>query len=415
MRRPDDRGSLGTGHVNGKADRAIRSGSPLTAIGPLALGAIVVIGTLLNLPNPPGLLAFVPYAVVGSTLVIRRRGQRIGWLLLLMAVLFSVVGRGIDVTNALAATSWEHLLAPLAWLGTMAGVSLFAGMATLSAVFPSGVLPAGAIGRWSRGGIVLIGLVALLQAVVPDLSITLPDGRTITILNPIGIAPDWPGWVVFDGAAPYLVVLAGLVICVAGLLLRFRRAAGVEREQDKWLLASLALVAAAVLFGFVAATTVNPEGTWAWFPALLAFPLPPIAIGIAVMRYRLFDIDRIISRTIGYASVTLVLFAIFAGVNLTLQSVFEAVIGGGSVAVAASTLAVAALFNPLRGRLQRVVDRRFNRAGRSAELTVDRFAGRLRDQLDLETLGDELKSAAVSAVEPATATFWLRPRKAVRR
>lgn len=400
--------------MTGTADRAIRSGSRPTTIGPLALGAVVVLGTLLNLPNPPGLLAFVPYAVVGSILVIRGRGQRIGWLLLAMAALFSVVGRGIDVTNALTGTSWEGLLPPLAWLGTMAGVSLFAGMATLSTVFPSGVLPGGGIGLWSRAGLALIGAVALLQAVVPDLSITLPDGRTITILNPIGIAPDWSGWGIFDGAAPYLVVLFGLVICVAGLLVRSRRATGIERQQDKWLLASLGLVAAAVLFGFVAATTVNPEGTWAWFPALLSFPLPPIAIGIAVMRYRLFEIDRIISRTIGYAGVTLVLFAIFAGVNLTLQSVLEPVIGGGSVAVAASTLVVAALFNPLRGRLQRVVDRRFNRAGRSSELTVDRLAGRLRDQLDLETLGDELMSAAVTAVEPAAATFWLRQRKAVR-
>jgi hypothetical protein len=210
------------------------------------------------------------------------------------------------------------------------------------------------------------------------------------------------------------VALLGVVICVVGLLLRFRRSGGIERQQDKWLIASLALVAAAVAFGFIGTASVDPQGTWSWFPALLSFPLPPIAIGIAIMRYRLFEIDRIISRTIGYAGVTVILFTIFAGVNLTLQSVLEPLIGGGSVAVAASTLAVAALFNPLRGRLQRVVDRRFNRAGRSAELTVDRFAGRLRDQLDLETLGDELMSAAVIAVEPAGATFWLRQRKAAR-
>ena len=132
------------------------------------------------------------------------------------------------------------------------------------------------------------------------------------------------------------------------------------------------------------------------------------------MRYRLYDIDRIISRTIAYAGVTLVLFAVFAGVNLTLQSVLDSLVGGGSIAVAASTLTVAALFNPLRGRLQRVVDRRFNRGREGAELTVDRFAGRLRYQLDLDAIGSELTSAAVGAVEPTAATFWLRHRVAAR-
>ena len=110
-------------------------------------------------------------------------------------------------------------------------------------------------------------------------------------------------------------------------------------------------------------------GSWIWIPALVAFPLPPVAIGIAILRYHLYDIDRIISRTIAYAGLTLVLFAVFTGVNLVLQSIFERLVGGGSVAVAASTLAVAALFNPLRGRVQRVVDRRFNRARQDADET----------------------------------------------
>ena len=128
------------------------------------------------------------------------------------------------------------------------------------------------------------------------------------------------------------------------------------------------------------------------------------------MRYHLYDIDRIISRTIAYAGLTLVLFAVFTGVNLVLQSIFERLVGGGSVAVAASTLAVAALFNPLRVRGQRVVDRRFNRARQDADETAGRFARRLGDQLDLDTIGTELTSAAVGAVEPMTATFWLRGR-----
>ena len=295
----------------------------------------------------------------------------------------------------------------LAWLGTMAAIGLFAGLALLSATFPTGTLPGGGIGRMTRAALVVIVGIGLLQAVDPVFLTKLPDGTTVVLHNPIGIAPDWPGWSLLDGPA-YVVILGAILVCTVGLLIRFRRAGGTERQQYKWLLASFALIVVAITFGFTAGALVDPNGRWAWFPAVIAFPLPSIAIGIAIMRYRLYDIDRIISRTIAYAGVTLVLFAVFAGVNLTLQSVLDPLVGGGSVAVAASTLAVAALFNPVRGRLQRVVDRRFNRARRDAELTVDRFAGRLRYQLDLDAIGSELTSAAVGAVEPAAATFWLR-------
>jgi hypothetical protein len=230
---------------------------------------------------------------------------------------------------------------------------------------------------------------------------------TMDLHNPIGIAPDWSGWSFFDGPA-YLVVVAGLLLCVVGLVGRFRRAARIEREQDKWLLGSLALIVLAVVFGFVGVALFDPQGSWIWIPALVIFPLPPIAIGIAITRYRLYDIDRIISRTIAYGGVTLVLFGVFAGANLVFQSIFESLVGGGTIAVAASTLLVAASFNPLRGRVQRVVDRRFNRARQDADETTDRFARRLGDHLDLDTIGRELTSAAAGAVEPMTATFWLR-------
>jgi hypothetical protein len=379
----------------------------------VALGAIILLGVFLNLSNVVGLPPFLTYAIVGSLLVVRQPRHLIGWLLLVMAAGFSIVGRGVQVTEALIATGWAPLLPLLAWTGTMAAIGLFAGMALLSAVFPTGALPGGGAGRMTRVGLALIAGVGLLQAVDPAFSVPMPDGTTIVTYNPIGIAPDWPGWSLLDGPA-YLVVLGGLAICVVGLLHRFRRAGGSERQQFKWLLASLALIVIAVAFGFVGGALVDPQGAWIWVPALVTFSLPPIAIGVAIMRYRLYDIDRIISRTIAYVGVTLVLFAIFAAVNLTLQWALDPLIGGGSVAVAASTLAVAALFNPVRNRLQNVVDRRFNRARRDAELTAGRFAGRLRDQLDLDALGIELTNAAVGAVEPAAATFWLRQRKAVR-
>jgi hypothetical protein len=399
--------------MSGGAIRSTGSRSRVGAVAPIVLGAIIVLGVLLNLSSE-GLAPFLTYAIVGSILVIRRPRHPIGWLLLLMAALFSLVGRAPEVAAALIGTSWEPWLPLLAWIGSMAGIGLFAGMAVLSAVFPSGALPGGGIGRMTRAALAVMAGVMVLQAVDPVFLTQLRNGTTVVLHNPIGIAPDWPGWSLLDGPA-YVVVLGALMVCLVGLLLRFRRAGGIERQQYKWLLASLALVVGAVGFGFAAWAFVDPvEAEWIWIPAVFAFPLPPIAVGIAILRYRLYDIDRIISRTIGYAGVTLVLFAVFAVVNLTLQSVLDQLVGGGSVAVAASTLAVAALFNPLRGRLQRVVDRRFNRASRDAERTVERFAGRLRLQLELDAIGSELTTTVIASLEPAAATFWLRRRDLAR-
>ena len=137
-------------------------------LGPLALGAFVVIGTLLNLSNPPGLLAFVPYSVVGSLLVVRRPRHLIGWLLVLMAVEFSLVGRGPEVTAALYGTPWEPWLPVFGWMGTMSAIGLFVCLGLLTATFPTGRLPTGGIGRVTRAGLALSIPVALAQAVDPE-------------------------------------------------------------------------------------------------------------------------------------------------------------------------------------------------------------------------------------------------------
>ena len=144
-------------------------------------------------------------------------------------------------------TAWLPLLA---WIGTMSGIGLFAGMAVLAAVFPTGALPAGRIGRITRFALALIGAIALLQAVDPAFATTLADGSVFVVHNPIGIAPEWSGWALFDDGQVYVFVLLGIVICVVGLVIRFRRSSGIERQQDRWLLASLALVAVAVFIGF---------------------------------------------------------------------------------------------------------------------------------------------------------------------
>ena len=145
-----------------------------------------------------------------------------------------------------------------------------------------------------------------------------------------------------------------------------------------------------------------------WLVGLFGFGLLPVAIGVAVLRYRLYEIDRLISRTIAYATVTGVLVVVFGGVILLSQAILDPVTGGNTIAVAASTLAVAALFQPLRRKVQVRVDRRFNRARYDAERTVAAFAGRLRSEVDLGQLKAEIALTVATSVQPTSVSLWLR-------
>ena len=145
-----------------------------------------------------------------------------------------------------------------------------------------------------------------------------------------------------------------------------------------------------------------------WIPAEIAFVLPPIAIGVAILRYRLYDIDRVISRTIGWVIVSAVLATVFVLVILLVQAVLAEVTPSNTFSVAASTLVVAALFQPLRRSVQKRVDRRFNRARYDAERTLTAFAERLRDEVDLDQLRTEILSTVSQVVEPTTVSIWLR-------
>ena len=196
---------------------------------------------------------------------------------------------------------------------------------------------------------------------------------------------------------------------IVDLALRYRRAHTVRRTQMRWVL--VAAVTSAALMGSLVVLGEMVPGLWA--VALASLGLPVMAVAIAITRYHLYDIDRIVSRSISYALLTALLLVVFGGMILVLQSLVSgAVAGPGSKldprVVAASTLVVAALFNPVRVRVQSVVDRRFHRARYDAERTVAGFAGRLRDELDLPTLTGELRRTTNEAVEPTTTGVWLR-------
>ena len=286
--------------------------------------------------------------------------------------------------------------------------SLFFGeFVALATLFPTGRFSAGRVGLAGRIAVAIpLGFSAVL-AFAPSWQMTFTDGSTARVLLPFAVMPDWPGWPVLDNLV-YIGVLAALVIAVGTLIVRFRRTRGPEREQYKWLLAALAATLAAVIFAFAVIVLVDANGTWMWWPAVLAYPTIPAAIGIAIRRYHLYDIDRIVSRSVSYLAVTGLLAAVFGGLVVALQALLSGITQGGTLAVAASTLAAFALFQPLRRRVQLVVDRRFDRARVDAQTTVDAFAEHLRDELDLATLHDSLVATTGAAMRPTSTSLWLR-------
>jgi hypothetical protein len=230
-----------------------------------------------------------------------------------------------------------------------------------------------------------------------------------TLTNPLGIQQADAVFKLLQVLAfPILGLLA--VLSVASIVIRFRRSRGVERQQLKWFTYAAALVTLLWLALFVA-------GLDRFLPPVLVFIFGeiwlagiPVAIGIAVLRYRLYDIDRLIHRTLVYGVLTAVLGLGYAGVVLVLGQLFGGVARDPpSGVVAGATLAVAALFQPARHRIQQVVDRRFNRRRYDAAKTIEGFSGRLRDEIDLDTLSAELLAVVDQTVQPTKASLWLRP------
>jgi hypothetical protein len=239
------------------------------------------------------------------------------------------------------------------------------------------------------------------------------DGEIPAVTNPVG-APGAVGKLV-DGVAQAGVVLAVLAVllAVASLALRFHRAQPTERQQLKWFLLAAVLALGGLSLAMVGA--LRPGG---WFDALSALGYftfafasivgAPVAIGIAILRHRLYDIDVVINRTLVYVTLTLTLVAAYVGSVLLFRLVLDPWTGTSDLAVAGSTLAVAALFRPARARIQRVVDRRFYRGRYDAARTLLAFSEQLRNELDLEALGSDLRAVVRSTMQPTHTSLWIR-------
>jgi hypothetical protein len=347
-----------------------------------------------------GHLPAFAYVTVGAVVVSRRPGNVIGWLcwgIGLAQILAGFGGRSAQSVLA-ADSSYGPGWVVLYELGELCWELSWALLALLVLLFPTGRLPSR---RWRpvawAAGAVLV-LAALSSPLLPG-----PPADGLRP-NPIAI-PALEGVLrlAYNTAGAFLfgVILAALVSLVG----RFRRATGAERQQLKWFAYGTALLLLLPATGFVDAISSTAGNLVA---ALIVSALP-VTIGIAVLRYRLYDIDRLVNRTVVYGLLTVLLAGVYAGLVFALSQLLNPADQQSALAVAASTLVVAALFQPARRRIQGLVDRRFNRRRYDAARTVAAFSTRLRDQIELGTLSTELLAVVDQTMQPTQASLWLRP------
>jgi hypothetical protein len=353
------------------------------------------------------LAVYVTIATVGAVVAVRRPRHRIGWLFLVSAWVFGAaeLAHGYAHHAVLAGTSGTLLAQWAALLGVVLFDPPFIMMTMyLALIFPNGRLLSP---RWRIvAGLLLAAVIAL--TVVRILSPgTIPGFPEFD--NPLGVPRAAASLSLITSIVDALFVPIVVAIAV-GVVLRYRRATPGERQQFKWV-----ALPAIVLLVFLPVNELYLNDSTGvtrvvrnvvFFPAFVGLP---IGLAIAVLRYRLYDIDRIISRTVGYAALSVVLLAVYAAGTVALGSAVPAVTGRASsgLVVALSTLAVATLFQPARRRIQRIVDRRFNRAHYDAARTIERFGQHLRNELDADTLLMEIRRVVDTSVQPMSTSFWM--------
>ena len=356
---------------------------------------------LLNVSTVGWLLAMVTAPTVGAVLAARRPRHPVGWLLLGLGASIGLSGfiDGYALYGLLArpgslpAVRWPAIYSPAV---AVAGIACVGFVLLLT---PTGSLPSPRWRWWAR--------VAAAAPVVYLVALTLntepldPTYRSVT--NPLGLhafqRPIAVTHIVASGVAVVAVVVGAL-----SLVVRFRRARGTEREQLRWVALAAVLVSLAILVVLAGMGAGNQLLiTWA---AGISFAVLPLAIGAAVLRYRLYDLDRIVSRTLAYGLLTVLLGGGYAGLVLGLGQLLGR---DSSLVVAAATLTVAALFQPARRRVQHAVDRRFDRRRYDAAHTIQAFSARLRQQVDLDALTAELLAVVDQTMQPTSVSLWLRP------
>jgi hypothetical protein len=356
--------------------------------------------------------AIPAYATVGAVVASRRPGNWVGWLCLAMGAVIAFEGAGAEYAARTLKLDPSSLPAGVlgAWVGDVLNPALFLPVLLILLLFPNGRLPSH---RWRSvaWAVVVLQALGMFEKVVgPTVGDAIDkeafrNPTAIESLESVGL---------IAGAVSFISLPLVLLASVASVWVRWRSAGGVEREQMKWL-AYAAACGTAALLGVASGILFGEDSYVAWFfiaVGVLAITLGvPVAIGIAILRYRLYDIDVIINRTLVYGSLTVTLALMYFGLVTATQALLRTIPGQEELpqlVVVASTLVIAALFNPLRRRIQSFIDRRFYRRKYDARKTLEEFATKLRDETDLEALRGDLVGVARETMQPAHVSLWLR-------
>jgi len=372
--------------------------------GPIDVGSAIVTAVVL-------LMATLPAVTAGTILVTRLSSNLVGWLLLIAGLAIAVTtavsnlaGYGLNVhPGSVPGAVWFAIISDFSWLPVIACALVY-----LPLLYPTGRLLSP---RWRIVTVAATGgfLVATIESAVAPFT---PGTYPPDVRNPLLLGGPLGELLAGLGNASHVVVIATVFLALASLVVRYRRAAGVERQQLKWFAVVIAIGGPATVIALLTSNITTGIGadisTLSFLTAVIGLALLPVAVGIAVLRYRLYEIDRLISRTISYGVLTAIVGGLFVGFILVLQALIAPFTGSNELAVAGSTLLVASTFQPLRRRVQRLVDRRFNRTRYDAERTVTAFASRLRDEVDLEQLRAEILATVSATVEPSSVSLWLR-------
>ncbi len=351
--------------------------------------------------------AWIGFAVVGLVLVVKRPSRSLGWVLLgIPAVVYGSLFLSEYAVRGLVVAPGSLPLALWAgWLAKWSFVPMVGLVLATVLLFPDERVE----GRWMRRvAAAIVGLVGVETTIVAvEPGPIRGDLHGEQVQNPLGLtalgdAPTAAAGVV----GGLLAVLAVLVVVDA--IVRWRRATGIRRQQFRWFASAVATFP--VLFVATVSDPVNQ--LLGWDPVVLAFFFGmngiAAAIGLAITRYRLYEIDRVVNRAVVYTSITVVLVALYVASVIALQWVLSPITSGSDLAVAASTLSVAAAFGPVRRRVQRIVDRRFNRSRYDASRVVEAFGQRLRDEVELASLSTGLRAVTAETVAPRSVSLWLR-------
>ena len=388
--------SLGGAAIAAMSFRTIQAGARGPAIMALILPPIALL-----------------WAGVGALVASRKPGNRLAWV-------YCAIGLGLALLGASGAYFGYALYGPLAPLpggrfaawatGVLFAPCVLIGPVSMFFVFPDGHFLSP---RWRLVYLTLISL-----ALPGQLGYALQPGilEGLGVTNPVGIGGGVGPVMRFLGDTGAIIGPVAFLSATLAMILRYRQASGVERLQLKWV--AYAVISALVAF---VVSSLAPVPTASGFlegpadlPAAFVLVVMPVCTGVAILRYRLYEIDRIINRTLVYASLTICLALAYLALVLVLQQTLQGLTGGSGLAVAASTLAVAAAFRPARARIQRLVDRRFFRHKYDAALTLEGFGARMREVVALDELSRELRAVVAETMQPTHVSLWLRDARHVK-